>query len=135
MSEHFEFDFASVRIHDDSRASESARAVGALAYTVGSDIVFAAGNYSPTSASGARLLAHELAHVVQQVDPVQVVVPGHPPRGDMVMSNPADGAERQAAEVATTVTQPMPGRHPEGVRWRVTYRDNWPQHPKYYSER
>ena len=59
-------DFSGVRIHTDSRAAESARSVNALAYTVGRDIVFSPGQYSPESAAGKRLLAHELTHVVQQ---------------------------------------------------------------------
>jgi Domain of unknown function (DUF4157) len=59
-------DFAGVRIHTDRRAAESARAVNALAYTVGRDVVFGAGRYAPYAAEGRRLLAHELAHVVQQ---------------------------------------------------------------------
>jgi hypothetical protein len=59
-------DFASVRIHTDAKAAESARTVGAAAYTVGSDVVFGSGRYAPREAAGQRLLAHELAHVVQQ---------------------------------------------------------------------
>jgi uncharacterized protein DUF4157/annexin-like protein len=59
-------DFGSVRIHTDSRAVESARTVNARAYTVGRDVVFAAGQYAPTSSAGQELIAHELAHVVQQ---------------------------------------------------------------------
>jgi len=62
----FRFDFSRVRIHTDARASESACAVNALAYTVGNDIVFATGQYAPRAASGQRLLAHELVHVTQQ---------------------------------------------------------------------
>lgn len=59
-------DFSQVRIHADTRAAESARAVQARAYTVGRDIVFATGEYSPDTSDGKRLLAHELTHVVQQ---------------------------------------------------------------------
>jgi hypothetical protein len=59
-------DFSQVRVHTDSRAAESAEAVNALAYTVGRDIVFAAGQYNPRTSSGIRLLAHELTHVAQQ---------------------------------------------------------------------
>ena len=59
-------DFSNVRVHTDARAAESARAVGALAYTVGNNIVFAAGQYSPNTLSGQRLLGHELSHVIQQ---------------------------------------------------------------------
>jgi uncharacterized protein DUF4157 len=58
--------FESVRVHTDSTAAESARAVHAQAYTVGSDIVFGAGYYAPETEIGRRLLAHELTHVVQQ---------------------------------------------------------------------
>ena len=58
--------FADVRIHDDSLASRSAEALGARAYAVGRDIVFGATEYRPGSKRGDRLLAHELAHVVQQ---------------------------------------------------------------------
>jgi outer membrane protein OmpA-like peptidoglycan-associated protein len=62
----FGCDFGSVRIHADSQAAESARAVRAHAYTVGSDLVFAPGQYAPESNPGRQLLAHELAHVTQQ---------------------------------------------------------------------
>src|SRR5207253_3110023 len=59
-------DFSAVRIHTDERASASARAVHAKAYTVGSHIVFAAGHHAPGTRAGDRLLAHELAHTLQQ---------------------------------------------------------------------
>jgi outer membrane protein OmpA-like peptidoglycan-associated protein len=62
----FGFDLSRVRIHSDQSAAESAHAVDALAYTYGTDIAFAAGQYRPATESGRRLLAHELAHVVQQ---------------------------------------------------------------------
>lgn len=66
MEPRFGHSFADVRVHTDSRAAQSAAAVGALAYTVGRDVAFASGRYSPGSGDGRRLLAHELAHVVQQ---------------------------------------------------------------------
>jgi hypothetical protein len=59
-------DLGSVRVHTDPRAAESARAVNAHAYAVGSDVVFGEGRYAPGSREGDRLLAHELTHVVQQ---------------------------------------------------------------------
>jgi hypothetical protein len=62
----FGFDFSRVRIHNDRTAAESANSVNALAYASGSDIAFAAGQYQPGTEIGRRLLAHELAHVVQQ---------------------------------------------------------------------
>lgn len=62
----FGVDFGAVRIHTDTHAAASARAINALAYTVGRDVVFNSGQYAPQSDSGKRLLAHELTHVVQQ---------------------------------------------------------------------
>lgn len=62
----FRHDFSDVRVHTDARADESARSVGALAYTVGPSIVFGKGQYRPGSPEGTRLLAHELTHVMQQ---------------------------------------------------------------------
>jgi hypothetical protein len=62
----FGHDFAHIRIHTDPQAAQSARDVGALAYTAGNHIVFAAGQYAPTTSTGKALLAHELAHCVQQ---------------------------------------------------------------------
>jgi GH24 family phage-related lysozyme (muramidase) len=53
-------------VHNDSRAAESAKAVNALAYTVGNNIAFDGGQYAPMTTSGKELLAHELAHVMQQ---------------------------------------------------------------------
>lgn len=66
MEPRFGHDFGRVRVHTDAEADASARAVNALAYTVGRDIVFRAGAFRPGAAAGRRLLAHELAHVVQQ---------------------------------------------------------------------
>jgi hypothetical protein len=68
MEPRFGHDFSRVRIHTDERASQSAQAVNALAYTVGNNVVFSSGRYAPESTEGRRLLAHELAHVVQQGD-------------------------------------------------------------------
>lgn len=65
--------FGAVRLHADDLAAGSARALHAHAYTVGTHIAFAAGAYDPHTQRGRRLLAHELAHVVQQQ------ASGHPP--------------------------------------------------------
>jgi hypothetical protein len=59
-------DLGGVRVHTDDKASRSARAVDALAYTVGRNIVFDAGRYAPATTAGRCLLAHELTHVLQQ---------------------------------------------------------------------
>lgn len=66
MEQRFGHDFGRVRIHADSQAAASAHAVQARAYTLGQDVVFGRGQYAPATGTGRRLLAHELAHVVQQ---------------------------------------------------------------------
>jgi len=66
MEPRFGHDFSRVRVHYDDAARQSARAVNAHAYTVGHDIIFAAGRFAPGTQEGQRLLAHELTHVVQQ---------------------------------------------------------------------
>jgi hypothetical protein len=66
MEPRFGVDFATVRVHEGTRSAQSARDVSARAYTVGQHIVFGAGEYAPETSEGRRLLAHELAHVVQQ---------------------------------------------------------------------
>jgi hypothetical protein len=66
MESRFGHDLSQVRVHTDGRAAESAREVHALAYTVGPNIVFGADEYAPTTHRGRGLLAHELAHTIQQ---------------------------------------------------------------------
>ena len=66
MEQRFGHDFFDVRVHDDAQAQASAHDVGALAYTVGRHIVFGPGGMDSQSTAGRRLLAHELAHTVQQ---------------------------------------------------------------------
>lgn len=66
MEARFGRDFSRVRIHDDARAAARAEELHAAAFTLGEDIAFAPGRYDPAGGQGGRLLAHELAHVVQQ---------------------------------------------------------------------
>jgi len=66
MEPRFGQDFSNVRLHTDSQAAQSAADVNARAYTVGQNIVFAKGQYAPSSGEGQHLLAHELTHTVQQ---------------------------------------------------------------------
>ena len=84
MESRFGYDFSRVRIHRDTKAADSAQSVNALAYTLGEDIVFGDGQYSPRTAEGRRLLAHELIHVMQQNQTHQIgselVLRGPPPR-------------------------------------------------------
>lgn len=94
MEPRFGHDFGKVRVHSDARASESARAVYASAYTVGEDIVFGAGRYAPETGEGRELLAHELAHVVQQS--------GREAGGDIPVLPAQDVSEAQANFAART---------------------------------
>ena len=66
MEPRFGHSFGAIRVHTDAKAMRSAAAVNALAYTVGGHIVFAGGQYAPGTDAGRRLLAHELAHTIQQ---------------------------------------------------------------------
>jgi len=87
-------DFSQVRVHADGVAAESARAVHALAYTVGRDVVFGAGQYAPSTPHGQRLLAHELTHVTQQGAADARANP------DLALGDTHDSAEREAERVA-----------------------------------
>lgn len=66
MEPRLRHDFGHVRVHTDAKAAESARAIRALAYTLGHDVVFGPGQYQPQTNGGKKLLAHELTHVLQQ---------------------------------------------------------------------
>ena len=93
-------DFGDVRVHDDSRAHDSAVGVNANAYTVGSNIVFQRDRYDPSSSEGKLTLAHELTHVVQQRSgPVD----GTPASGGIKVSDPSDRFDREAAANAERV--------------------------------
>ena len=81
-------------------AAESARAVNAHAYTVGSDVVFDAGKYDPSSPAGQRTLAHELTHVIQQRNGA---VSGSDIGGGLAVSDPADRYEQAASANADRV--------------------------------
>jgi hypothetical protein len=59
-------DLSQVRVHTGERAAASSRAMDAIAYAVGRHIVFGGEMYRPCTGEGQRLLAHELAHVIQQ---------------------------------------------------------------------
>ena len=69
----FGYDFSQVRVHTDAGAAKSAQTVNAQAYTLGRDIIFGNGNYSPETTPGRHLLAHELTHVVQQAGSVSLL--------------------------------------------------------------
>ena len=98
----FGYDFSRVRVHAGSEAADLAQGMRANAYTVGHDIVFGAGQYAPAGAKGKRLLAHELAHVVQQAAP-------HGATRGGISENALERQAGQFAEAATAgkVTVPL----------------------------
>lgn len=81
-----------VRVHTDDTANSLANAVSARAFTTGSDVYFAKGEYNPGSSEGDRLLAHELSHVVQQR--------GAPTSGPLQVSQPGDALEVEAEQAS-----------------------------------
>jgi len=87
-------DFSRVRVHTGALAAESAESVAALAYTVGSSIVFGRGQYAPETTAGKRLLAHELTHTVQQAESVGALSPS------LKVGEPTEWAEREADRAA-----------------------------------
>jgi hypothetical protein len=105
MEAHFGHDFGEVRIHRGPQADASARAVDALAYTAGRDIVFGPGQYAPGTAAGQRILAHELSHVVQQE---QGPVDAGPVSGGLRVSDPVDRHERDAVKTAQSLPASRP---------------------------
>src|SRR5262249_47786698 len=94
MESAFRYDFSRVRVHTDTRAAELSTSLNARAFTVGSDIGFAAGEYQPGTPVGDALIAHELAHVLQQSGGTAATAfsEGHP-----VVH---DGLEEEADEAA-----------------------------------
>lgn len=98
-------DFGDVRVHTDQAAHDSARAVNAQAYTVGSNIVFQRGGYDPASPAGQHVLAHELTHVVQQRSgPVDGTDTG----AGVKVSDPSDRFEREAVTNADRLMSAPP---------------------------
>jgi hypothetical protein len=96
MEQRFGHDFSTVRVHHDAQAAESAEAVNAQAYTVGRNVVFGPGQYQPATDEGDRLLAHELAHVVQQGGAEYA-------SGPLPVSRPDDVAEKEAAALSSSL--------------------------------
>jgi hypothetical protein len=90
-------DLSGVRVHTDERASASARAVNAVAYTVGRSIVFDRGSYAPHESAGRELLTHELVHTIQQGG-------GEPAPGGrrLTVDAPDSPAEHEAQHIAAT---------------------------------
>jgi hypothetical protein len=102
MEPHFAHDFSRVRIHTDGQAANSARAVNAVAYTVGHHVVFDSEKYAPRLEKGRRLLAHELAHVVQQESSAT------PSQSVIAIDHPDSVAEREAENAARAISANLP---------------------------
>lgn len=129
MDHAFDTDFSAVRIHEGGQA----QALGALAFTQGSDIHFAPGQYAPDSQSGQELLGHELTHVVQQsqgrVRQTTAQAKGLPVNIDRELEREADelGARAArgervmsgggAAPTAAAAASPVQAKFPEGKEW------------------
>ncbi|NJK65331.1 MAG: DUF4157 domain-containing protein [Microcoleus sp. SU_5_3] len=105
MESRFGQDFSQVRIHADDRAATSAQSIHAQAYTAGNNIVFNTGLYHPETDLGKHLLAHELAHVVQQ------------------------SGNQPLAMIQRTNWGPLGGKccheSPEGPEWALTGEGTW----------
>jgi Domain of unknown function (DUF4157) len=97
MERRFGHNFAGVRVHVDAQAARAADAVGARAFTVGANLVFRQGEFAPQAPAGRALLAHELAHTIQQSRPRDAASP----------TDPEEAAERAADRAADAV---MAGR-------------------------
>lgn len=99
MQSRFNHDFSSVRVHSDPKAAQSTQAVNAIAYTIGNHIAFDHNQYMPHTETGKKLLAHELAHVVQQkFAPITTQIPIHP----------TDSRAERQATAAANAHQPFP---------------------------
>lgn len=100
MESRFGHSFGSVRVHTDAEAGRSALALDASAYAFGSHIAFAPGFYQPQTVGGRTLLAHELAHTLQQGSAE--------PASQSRLSQPHDAAEREADQAATDAMRRRP---------------------------
>lgn len=109
MEHRFSYDFSSVRVHSNAAAEQSAEDVSADAYTVGRNIVFGAGRFTPGTSEGRRLIAHELTHVIQQSDLLSIK--SHrgfrKPSGHSIDAGQAKRVQRQPKKPATP--PPVPG--------------------------
>jgi hypothetical protein len=129
METRFGHDFSGVQVHTDAKAAESARAVNALAYTVGQDVVFGARQYAPHSAVGRRLVAHELTHTLQQRHSAPPAADLSVDSGDSALESEADHAAeavltRSGAQVRAGVSanvQPKLQRQNAGVDLGVRF--------------
>ena len=97
MESRFGHDFSRVKVHAGEKAASSARDVDAMAYTVGQNIVFGAGQYMPRTVAGQHLIAHELVHTLQQGSGRNTV------QKNMLIGSSSHPAEVEADRIADSV--------------------------------
>jgi hypothetical protein len=121
MEAAFGHDFTGVRVHTDARAASSAAEIGARAYTVGDHVVFGPGQHRPETSDGRRLLAHELAHVVQQSNT------SGGGAGESALEHEADAAAESTARGERTDVR---GRADDGVHPKNGHTPQAPPQPR-----
>jgi hypothetical protein len=97
MEARFGQDLGDVQVHTGAEAASAAASLGAKAFAVGRDVIFGDGQYTPDSAEGRTLIAHELAHVVQQRNAAPTVSPVIGSRNGHAESEASAAAARVAA--------------------------------------
>ena len=111
----FGYDFSRVRVHDNAAAGAAAQSINARAFTLGRDIAFTPGEYVPGTVQGRRLLAHELAHVVQQTGT---------PTALRVMRQPFAGCDKRTTGVDDPEKRILEARDDAHVEIGLIARDN-----------
>jgi hypothetical protein len=126
MEQRFGHDFSAVRVHSGAAAQESARDVEANAYTVGHHVVFGAGRFAPATHEGRRLIAHELAHIVQQSSAI-----GHDrAQGNPSVSPPFSGANSSVVRRQRTCkTEPDCQKLVKQGKWCRDSKESGKLHP------
>lgn len=123
MERRFGHNFSHVRVHTGDLAAQSAEAVSSTAYTVGNNIVFGAGQYNPSTSGGLKLLAHEIAHTIQQRSEPYDEVKLSPSSGPL--EEEADRSAALAVLPESSLRVPIPvSMHSSGLLQRVE--DIWP---------
>ncbi len=124
MEPRFGADFSAVRFHHDGQANDLADAFGARAFTVGRDIFFAHDQFAPTTDAGKHLIAHELAHVIQQgaADPLAGSVSPAAAAADLMrQAEEPETAQSEAPEPATPMPEEPAGTEDEeGAESEIT---------------
>ncbi len=132
MEAGFGRDFGGVRLHQGGAASQSARALNARAYTIGSDIYLARGEYLPSSPTGQRLLAHELAHVVQHSDGGRLAAGGERDAGGA--APPRISREVRKADIQMLSDEELAAEHEAVQQYILTATVSDPEQAAYLQQ-